>query len=81
MDKYTCTPCGWEYDPAVGDPDNGVAPGTAWEDVPEDIKNIISLFCSNVFSFSNRIIYLILFAAIAFAVFLITHKKMSVYTD
>ena len=33
--KYVC-PCGYEYDPAVGDPDNGVAPGTAWEDVPAD---------------------------------------------
>ena len=33
--KYIC-PCGYEYDPAVGDPDNGVAPGTAWEDLPED---------------------------------------------
>ena len=33
MDKYVC-PCGYVYDPAVGDPDNGVAPGTAWEDVP-----------------------------------------------
>lgn len=35
MDKYAC-PCGYEYDPAVGDPDNGVAPGTPWEQVPED---------------------------------------------
>ena len=35
MQKYVC-PCGYEYDPAVGDPDNGVAPGTAWEDVPAD---------------------------------------------
>lgn len=34
MEKYVC-PCGYEYDPEVGDPDNGVAPGTAWEDVPE----------------------------------------------
>ena len=33
--KYVC-PCGYEYDPALGDPDNGVAPGTAWEDVPAD---------------------------------------------
>ena len=32
---YVC-PCGYVYDPAVGDPDNGIAPGTAWEDVPED---------------------------------------------
>ena len=34
MDKYAC-PCGYVYDPAVGDPDNGVAPGTPWEQVPE----------------------------------------------
>jgi len=36
MDKYECLVCGWIYDPAVGDPDNGVEPGTAFEDVPED---------------------------------------------
>ena len=36
MTKYVCTVCGYVYDPEVGDPDNGVAPGTAWEDVPED---------------------------------------------
>ena len=35
MEKYLC-PCGYEYDPELGDPENGVAPGTAWEDVPED---------------------------------------------
>ncbi len=33
--KYVC-PCGYVYDPAVGDEDNGIAPGTAWEDIPED---------------------------------------------
>ena len=33
--KYLC-PCGYEYDPVVGDPDNGIAPGTPWEEVPED---------------------------------------------
>ena len=36
MKKYTCNICGYEYDPAVGDPDNGIAPGTAFEDLPED---------------------------------------------
>jgi rubredoxin len=36
MDKYVCTVCGYVYDPATGDPDNGVEPGTKWEDVPED---------------------------------------------
>jgi rubredoxin len=33
--KYVC-PCGYEYDPEVGDPDNGIAPGTPWEEIPED---------------------------------------------
>mgnify|MGYP001548924793 FL=1 len=36
MDKYVCTICGYVYDPAEGDPDNDVNPGTAWADVPED---------------------------------------------
>ena len=34
--KYVCDVCGYVYDPAAGDPDNGVAPGTAFEDVPDD---------------------------------------------
>jgi rubredoxin len=34
MDRYVCTICGYVYDPQLGDPDNGVAPGTKWEDVP-----------------------------------------------
>ena len=34
--KYVCDVCGYVYDPAVGDPENGVAPGTPWEEVPED---------------------------------------------
>lgn len=33
MDKYVC-PCGSVYDPAVGDPEHGIAPGTPWEAVP-----------------------------------------------
>ena len=36
MKKYVCDQCGYVYDPAVGDPDNDVAPGTAFEDVPDD---------------------------------------------
>lgn len=36
MKKYVCDVCGWVYDPAVGDPDNGIAPGTAFEDLPDD---------------------------------------------
>lgn len=34
--KYVCDVCGYVYDPAVGDPENGGAPGTPWEEVPED---------------------------------------------
>lgn len=36
MQKYVCEPCGYVYDPELGDPDNGVEPGTAFEDLPED---------------------------------------------
>jgi rubredoxin len=36
MAKYKCEACGYIYDPAVGDPDNGIAPGTAFEDLPDD---------------------------------------------
>lgn len=36
MEKWRCKVCDWIYDPATGDPDNGVATGTAWEAVPED---------------------------------------------
>jgi rubredoxin len=36
MTKYICTICDYVYDPEVGDPDNGVAPGTAFEDLPDD---------------------------------------------
>lgn len=36
MAKYTCSICGYVYDEAAGDPDRGIAPGTKWEDVPED---------------------------------------------
>ena len=34
--KYVCDVCGWEYDEALGDPDNGIAPGTKFEDLPDD---------------------------------------------
>ena len=36
MKKYICTACEWVYDPAVGDPDGGIAPGTPFEDIPDD---------------------------------------------
>ncbi|WP_461209640.1 rubredoxin [Desulfocurvus sp. DL9XJH121] len=36
MDKYICLICGYQYDPAEGDPDNDIAPGTKFEDIPDD---------------------------------------------
>ena len=36
MKKYVCGVCGYVYDPALGDPDGGIPPGTAFEDLPDD---------------------------------------------
>ena len=36
MERWVCEPCGYVYDPAEGDPDNGIEPGTAFENLPED---------------------------------------------
>ena len=41
MDKYQCSVCGYIYDPAEGDPEGGVAPGTAFGDVSDE------WFCPN----------------------------------
>jgi rubredoxin-NAD+ reductase len=38
MKKYVCDACGWVYDEALGDPENGIAPGTKFEDLPEDFE-------------------------------------------
>ena len=35
MDKYVCKVCGYVYDPEQGDPENGIAPGTRFEDLPD----------------------------------------------
>jgi rubredoxin len=35
MGKWKCTICEWVYDPAVGDPDNGIVPGTPFEKIPD----------------------------------------------
>ena len=37
MQKWVCQVCDCIYDPAVGDPDNGVKPGTKFEDLPDDL--------------------------------------------
>lgn len=36
MAKYQCTVCGYIYDPELGDPDNGIEPGTPFEAIPDD---------------------------------------------
>lgn len=36
MQNYVCLVCGYVYSPVDGDPDNGVAPETSWENVPVD---------------------------------------------
>ncbi len=36
MDRYVCDVCGYVYDPDVGDPDNGIAPGTNFDDLPDN---------------------------------------------
>ncbi len=36
MDKYRCIICDYIYDPALGDPDHGIAAGTSFDDIPDD---------------------------------------------
>ena len=41
MKKYVCDVCGWEYDEALGLPEQGIAPGTKFEDLPDDFECIL----------------------------------------
>ncbi|MFA4028274.1 MAG: hypothetical protein GDYSWBUE_000135 [Candidatus Fervidibacterota bacterium] len=36
MEKWRCTVCGYIYDPEVGDMENGILPGTPFEELPDD---------------------------------------------
>ena len=36
--KYACQICGWEYDEELGDPENGIAPGTLFDELPNDFE-------------------------------------------
>ncbi|MDD3747653.1 MAG: rubredoxin [Anaerostipes sp.] len=36
MKKYECTVCGYIYDPEIGDPEHGIAPGTPFENLPDN---------------------------------------------
>jgi len=41
MKQYECDLCGYVYDEAAGDPDNGIAPGTKWEDLPQEARDYV----------------------------------------
>ena len=48
--KYICDVCGWEYEEAQGCPEAGIAPGTPWENVPEDFECPLCLVGKDQFS-------------------------------
>ena len=41
MSKYVCNVCGWEYDESVGLEEKGIAPGTKFENLPEDFECLL----------------------------------------
>ena len=52
--KYTCDICGWEYDEALGYPEGGIAPGTKWEDIPEDFECPVCMVNKEQFSKESK---------------------------
>ena len=48
--KYVCDLCGWIYDEEEGYPEGGIAPGTKWEDVPENFECPLCLVGKDLFS-------------------------------
>lgn len=51
--NYICTICGWSYDPAEGDPSQGIAPGTPFEDLPEDFTCPVCAAAKSMFISEN----------------------------
>ena len=47
--KHVCDVCGWEYDENEGCPEAGIAPGTKWEDIPEDFECPVCLGGKDLF--------------------------------
>lgn len=41
MEKYICTNCGYVYDPIIGDPEEGILPGTSFDDIPNEWECLI----------------------------------------
>ncbi len=56
MDKWKCYTCGWIYDPAEGDAENGISPGTAFEDLSDTWRCPICASASDVFELENMAI-------------------------
>ena len=54
--KYVCDVCGWEYDEEKGYPEGGIAPGTKWEDIPEDFECPLCFVGKDQFSICGRIL-------------------------
>ena len=52
--KYVCDICGWVYDEDEGYPEGGIAPGTKWEDVPEDFECPVCYVGKDQFSEADR---------------------------
>ena len=48
--NYVCDVCGWEYDEQLGYPEDVIAPGTKWEDLPEDFQCTICHVAKGMFS-------------------------------
>lgn len=48
--KYICDICGWIYDEEEGSPDNGIEPGTKWEELPDDFVCPVCMVGKNQFS-------------------------------
>ena len=44
MKQYECDVCGYIYDEAAGDPDNGVAPGTATKALAAEVRSLTAAF-------------------------------------
>jgi class 3 adenylate cyclase/rubredoxin len=53
MDKWKCNTCGWIYVPAEGDAENGISPGTAFEDLSDTWRCPICASASDVFELEN----------------------------
>ncbi|MBR3868824.1 MAG: rubredoxin [Clostridia bacterium] len=50
MKKYVCDVCGWIYDEEIGDPDNGIEPGTKFEELPDDFECPVCSVGKDMFS-------------------------------